>query len=188
EPDGPEMDFALLRVGKNGKDHLPGDQLQPKCLSTRRLRRGDPLYVVGYPRGQTRAVHDNAFVQFPFRATDLEKAELELVVESESADPTEHQEMMDEFQHSYRCCAEVKNVRFYENYSFRWGRQPTIGADADTYHGDSGSPVFDRRNHQLVGMLIAGEDDLEISRIAGWRSHEAILPASCVVAAFESTC
>jgi V8-like Glu-specific endopeptidase len=185
DPDGAEMDFAILKVEPNSQQKLPGDRVSAKCLSTKRVRRGDPLYVVGHPLGQPRAVHDNAFVQFPFRVTQLERSELELIVQSEQAQG-EPLHLMEEFQRSYRCCASAANVQLYENYSFRWGRQPTIGADADTYHGDSGSPVFNRRNHKLVGILFAGADDIQVARTVGWQSHEAILPASCIVSSLEA--
>lgn len=34
-------------------------------------------------------------------------------------------------------------------------------ADLDTYHGNSGSPVFDARTGKIVGILASGEDDFE---------------------------
>ena len=57
---------------------------EPQCLSRARVERDDPLYVVCYPLGEPRTVHDNAFVYFPFVVTPEERARLEIQVRDES--------------------------------------------------------------------------------------------------------
>ena len=74
----------------------------------------------------------------------------------------------------------------YEYISMRFDQQPTIGADSDTYHGNSGSPVYNRRTHAVIGLLFDGQEDLTEPWAAGWRAHEAVLPITKVVERLDS--
>ena len=69
----------------------------------------------------------------------------------------------------------------FEHFSLRWGLQPTIGANSDTYHGNSGSPVYSRRSHEVVGIFTEGEPDVAAPFQAGWRRHEAAIPVTVIV-------
>jgi len=178
------LDFAVLQLGADANGVHAGDTHPPQCLTTKRVRIDDPLYVIGHPLQQPRTVHDNAFVFFPFQVTRTELTELELLVRTEFADAEDEDERVREFQESYRERQQGTET-LYENYSKRYRQQPTIGADCDTFHGNSGSPVYSRRTHRVIGLLFDGEEDVDDEHGAGWRSHEAILPMSQIVAKLD---
>ncbi len=69
----------------------------------------------------------------------------------------------------------------YENFSKRYGGSPTIGANTDTFQGNSGSPVYRRIGSKIIGLLFAGEPDVSTGFSPGWRRHEAILPITEIV-------
>jgi len=180
-----KLDFALLELGANADGALPGAQYPVQCLSQAPVRRDEPLYVVGYPLGEPRTVHDNTFVYFPFRLSGDEYVELKLLVRAEF-DSLEAEELsyregkLKEFTDSYRL-REDGDEPYYEYISVRFGEQPTIGVDSDTYRGNSGSPVYHRRSHAVVGLLFDGQEDLSQPWAPGWRSHEAVLPIAEIV-------
>ena len=78
-----KLDFVLLELGANTDGALPGAAYPVQCLSQAPVRRDEPLYVVGYPLGEPRTVHDNTFVYFPFRLSEDEYVELKLLVSAE---------------------------------------------------------------------------------------------------------
>ena len=179
------LDFVLLELGANEQGVLPGAAYPVQCLSTAPVTRDEPLYVVGYPLGEPRAVHDNTFVYFPFRLDEDGYTELKMLVSAEfDSIEAEEQSYRDgklkEFIESYQRRDDA-GTPYYEYISVRFGGQPTIGVDSDTYRGNSGSPVFHRRSHAVVGLLFDGQEDLSQPWIAGWRSHEAVLPIAEVL-------
>jgi hypothetical protein len=177
-----KLDFTLLEIAADSSGQFPGDAgFAPQCLSTARVRLEDPVYLIGHPEGQPRTVHDNAFVLFPFRVTPDDRARIELAVRAEFTGVVDEQDQLDAFRASYRE-ATFEGEPVFEHFSVAYGARPTIGADSDTFHGNSGSPAFSRRSHKVVGLLFAGEDDVDDVYTPGWRSHEAILPISEVVA------
>jgi V8-like Glu-specific endopeptidase len=179
------LDFVLLELGANADGALPGAAYPVQCLSQAAVRRDEPLYVVGYPLGEPRTVHDNTFVYFPFRLSEDEYIELKLLVSAEfdsvEAENLSYREgKLKEFTDSYRL-REDGDAPYYEYISVRFGEQPTIGVDSDTYRGNSGSPVYHRRSHAVVGLLFDGQEDLSQPWAPGWRSHEAVLPIAEIV-------
>ncbi|MBF6024098.1 trypsin-like serine peptidase [Lysobacter niastensis] len=186
EEDRDNLDFVLLRLEANADGKLPGSVYPVQCLSMAHVRRDDPLYVIGFPLGEPRTVHDNTFVYFPYRVSENEYAELEMLVRQEfDSLQAEEQSYIDgklkEFTDSYRKMSDAAGATHYEYISVRFANQPTIGADSDTYHGNSGSPVYSRRSHAVIGLLFDGQEDLSQPWEPGWRSHEAILPITRVV-------
>lgn len=185
------LDFALIRIGKDANGHSAGDTYKPQCLSTVRVRRDDPLYVIGFPLGDPRMVADNAFVYFPFQVTAHEYVELELLVKSElqsraAQNQADAKAKLVDFSTSYRKRT-LGGFDVYEYYSQRFNSQPTIGADCDTFHGNSGSPVYQRRTHHVVGLLFDGQKDESDPWKPGWSSHEAILPITRVIEQIDAT-
>lgn len=179
------LDFVLLELGANPDGVLPGAAYPPQCLSLATVRRDDPLYVVGYPLGEPRTVHDNSFVYFPFRVTPDEYITIKLLVSAEfdsveEEDASYREGKLKEFVDSYQL-REGDGDPYYEYISVRFDQQPTIGADSDTYRGNSGSPVYSRRSHAVIGLLFDGQEDLSEPWAAGWRAHEAVLPIGKVV-------
>ncbi len=184
------LDFAILQLGaSNGAQ--AGAVYPVQCMSLAPVRRGEAIYVVGYPLGQPRAVHDNTHVYFPFTVDEKAHAELEIQVRAEfKAGAEEDQSYRDgklrEFVDAYRRRTESSGDVIYEYFSARFGDQPTIGANSDTYAGNSGSPAFHRRTHALVGLLFDGHDQDDTAPWSpGWRTHEAILPITEVLNAIE---
>lgn len=186
------LDFLLLELGDDAEGKPPGARFPVQCLSTRPVLRDDPLYVIGYPLGAPRTVHDNAFVYFPHLASPAEYVLLEMLVKAEydsieEEDASYRDGKLKEFSESYQArLDDAGAVDHYEYVSVRFGNQPTIGADSDTYRGNSGSPVYSRRTHLVVGLLFDGQDDLSQPWVPGWSSHEAILPITQVIARLDA--
>jgi hypothetical protein len=106
-------------------------------------------------------------------------------VRAEFSGVADEQDQLDSFRNSYRE-SNFEGETVFEHYSVAYGSRPTIGADSDTFHGNSGSPAFSRRSHKVVGLLFAGEDDVDEAWSPGWRSHEAILPITEVIAHLDA--
>lgn len=171
------LDFYLLELGKNKDGQNAGDLFGPQFLSERRAKLDDPIYVVGHPRGKYKAVHDNARVMFPFTVTAYEFSELQLRIAQEFQGATDQVEKVNSFTSSYVPTKEG-NIIIYRNYEYRG--LPSIGADCDTFRGNSGSPVYNKRGKGVIGLLMSGEDD-RMTYHAGWRYHEVVLPMSMIV-------
>ena len=179
------LDFVLLELGANAEGVSPGSAYPVQCLSLAQVKRDDPLYVIGYPLGEPRTVHDNSFVYFPFRVSADEYIAMKLLVSAEfdsieAEDQSYREGKLKEFVDSYQL-RDGDGAPYYEYISVRFDQQPTIGADSDTYRGNSGSPVYHRRSHAVIGLLFDGQEDLSEPWAAGWRAHEAVLPITKVV-------
>lgn len=183
-----QLDIALIRLEKNkansnGVDKFvsAGENWPIQCLSEKRVLKDDPIYIIGHPQGDPRTVADNAFVKFPFKVGEKEFNQIKLSVETELKDDLNREEIMSAFFDSYQEHT-IDGRKTFLNYSKRWYSQPTIGVDSDTFHGNSGSPAYHRITHKVIGLLIAGEQDLDDYIYApGWRTHEAVFPASQIV-------
>ena len=187
--DPEKLDFALLEISEDAATgQFPGDVGvgEPQCLSTHRVRHDEPLYLIGHPDGRPRTVHDNAFAIFPFVVTAEERGRIDLSVQAELKGAADRDAQYQSFVASYRPKTLASGEQIYEHYSVSYGRRPTIGADSDTFHGNSGSPAFSRRSHRVVGLLFAGENDVDEPWKPGWRSHEAILPITEVIAFLDT--
>ena len=152
----------------------------PQCLRDARVRRGRPLYVVGYPKGTRETVHDNGRVYLPYQLTSNDFDELKLEIEADYMEHPERERILMEFTESY-----VLRPPRYFLEDVRYGGQPKIGIVADTFRGNSGSPVYDRDDHCLVGMLIGGAEDRGERLLASWQHHEAVLPVSAILSDLE---
>jgi Trypsin-like peptidase domain len=149
---------------------------RPQCLLDARARRDWPLYVVGYPKGEHETVHDNAWVYLPYQLNANDFNGLKLTIEADYKDHAEREAILKQFTDSYvlrdqRYLLEDERVNF----------QPKLGIVADTFRGNSGSPVYDRDQHCLVGMLISGAEDRGQRLLASWQHHESALPASAII-------
>ena len=153
----------------------------PQCLRDARVRRGRPLYVVGYPKGTPETVHDNGRVYLPYQLTSNDFDELKLEIEADYKEHPERESILKEFTDSY-----VLRPPRYFLEDVRYGGQPKIGIVADTFRGNSGSPVYDRDDHCLVGMLIGGAEDRGERLLASWQHHEAVLPVSAILSDLEA--
>jgi hypothetical protein len=179
---GGYLDFALLRLKPDPDGKYAGDIYSPQCLSLQRIQRDDAIYVIGHPLGGHRSVHDNGWVHFPFQVNQHGLTALEMHVRAELLDsPDQPAARLQEFRDSYVRRIDPELGEVWENFSVRWNRQPTLAAEVDTFHGNSGGPAYDRKLHRVVGLLFDGEPDLEKPWKPGWSRHEAILPIEPIV-------
>ena len=149
---------------------------QPQCLRDVRVRRGRPLYVVGYPKGTHETVHDSGRVYLPHEVTVAEFNELKLEIEADYQDHPQREQILAEFVDSY-----VPHPPRHVLEDVRYGGQPRMGIVADTFRGNSGSPVYERDKHCLVGMLVGGAEDRGERLLASWQHHESVLPVSAIL-------
>lgn len=177
------LDYAIIRFAAP-----PGDPLVPKGISAPCLRasppsRNDPVYVVGYPRGEPVMVHDSARVYLPHRVMDGELFyQLRLDVEADLIDSPERAAFLKQFDDSFETVNEANGITYRYFYHVKDGNQPRMGIIADTFRGNSGGPVYDRERGQcVVGTLVAGADDTGMRLTASWKHHERVLPISAVL-------
>lgn len=204
-------DYAIVRFAKEGEESLPRVALpscrvepeapaagsapevhaawrelrtewdarcirRPQCLRAAHIRRGRPLYVVGYPEGSPETVHDNGRVYLPHQVTVSDFNELKLEIEADYQDDPERETILAEFVNSY-----VARPPRFVLEDVRYGGQPRMGIVADTFRGNSGSPVYERNEHCLVGLLIGGAEDRGERLLASWQHHESVLPVSAIL-------
>ncbi len=170
--ENPVLDYALLRLAApvSVSGGFP-------CLSTERVKLKDLVYVLGYPQQRPLTVHDFGEVLYPYQASETE---LEDIVLSEQLRYKNAESAVSSIKASYQKIADGSTA-FYLNMSNTWNGKPTIGIVADTFHGDSGSAVFSRDNHRIVGLFVQGQPDYAEPWTPTWERHEAVLPITRVV-------
>lgn len=181
------LDFAIVRFKSPGAEPAVPVGVAPQCLRATPLGRGDPIYVVGYPRGGRVTVHDNARVYLPYRELDGDRFyQLRLDVEADFIGTPSRDQVMEEFDKSYELETDANGIAWRYLRSVNDAFQPRMGIVADTFRGNSGGPVFDHERDQCVaGILIAGAPDTGVRRTPTWREHERVLPASAVIDALR---
>ena len=186
-------DYAIIRLKKpDGEPLLPQIEIEPgrfvtpkpQCLRKLAPDRGSPLYVVGYPESRPATVHDNGLVEYPFKVLDGEKfGILRMEVEADFLNTDDHLEVLDELDRSYLLSdSDGSFIKWRKFFDVREKGQPRMGIVADTFKGNSGGPVFERRGNQcVVGVFIAGMQDTGERRIASWKVHERVLPIEALI-------
>jgi hypothetical protein len=96
------------------------------------------------------------------------------------SEDAERLRMLNEFTASY---VERQHgaTTVFELHDTRFGGQPKIGIVADTFTGNSGSPVYDRDDHCIVGILTGGAPDSGQRQGASWQFHETVLPMPAIL-------
>lgn len=178
-------DYAIVRVETDDENSSP-QEIEPQCLRKHHVFRGRALYVIGYPKGTPEMVHDNGRVYLPFRlrAREFEELKRDIEVDFAMLEDEERLRLLDEFVASYVQLGEGTDM-VYELYDTRWGGQPKIGIVADLFQGNSGSPVFDRDNHCIVGIHTGGAADTGQRLGASWQTHETVLPVPAILSGLE---
>ena len=178
-------DFAIVRFDASERTSLP-TEATPQCLRRAHLFRGRPVYVVGYPKGTREMVHDNGRVYLPYRLRPREFEALQKEIEVDFADLEDQDRLrlLGQFLASYVQVGEGTSAIF-ELHDTRFGGQPKLGIVADTFQGNSGSPVYDRDNHCIAGILTGGAPDLGQRLGASWQFHETVLPMPAILANLE---
>jgi hypothetical protein len=182
---GELLDYALLELepGQHGKS--AGGCWPVQCLmASRELTRREPLYVVGHPQRAPQTVHDNSRVFLPFHLAAADFDALKADVAAELANHPQRDELAQQFTSSYRETKDQGGRSFWNLYDVRTEGQPRVGIEADTFGGNSGSPVYDRRSHCVAALFASGAPDFDpshpSSEHAGWARHESALPMSAV--------
>ena len=177
------LDYLILRFEAPDGQPLSPAGAEPLCIRSRPLRKGDPIYVVGYPRGDPIMVHDSARVYLPYRVRDgAEFEELRLNVDADLLGFADRAIHMQEFDRSYATVRQQGALTFRFLHHVQDNEQPRMGIIADTFRGNSGGPVFDRENSQcVVGILIAGSPDTGERLTVNWKQHERVLPIGAVM-------
>ena len=153
-----------------------------EALRAAHITRGRPVYVVGYPKGTRETVHDAGRVYLPFRLRprQLEDLKMEIEVDFAELEDADRLRLLDQFTASYVERPEGAGSVF-ELHDTRFGGQPKVGIVADTFRGNSGSPVYDRGNHCIAGILTVGAPDLGQRLGASWQFHETVLPMPAIL-------
>jgi V8-like Glu-specific endopeptidase len=178
-------DYAIVRIETNDAES-PAQEIEPQCLREHHVFRDRSLYVIGYPKGTPEMVHDNGRVYLPFRlrAREFEDLKRDIEVDFAMLEDEERLRLLEEFVASYVQQGEGIDMVF-ELYDTRWGGQPKIGIVADLFQGNSGSPVFDRDNHCIVGIHTGGAADTGQRLGASWQTHETVLPVPAILSNLE---
>lgn len=152
-----------------------------RCLRRSPLNRGETIYVLGYPRGERARVHDYARIYLPFRVYEDKFQFLRLDVAADLVGEPQRDELLRAFDESFQKGQEgFSPVRRF--YDVRAAGQPRMGIVADTFHGDSGGPVFDHdRDQCVVGILTNGMPDNGIRLTANLKQHERVLPVTAIL-------
>jgi hypothetical protein len=183
------LDYCLLELGK--QIHAAQDSSftippPPRLGIEPELDQNAGIYVVGHPEGRPLSVALNSQVVIPYRL-ESEKSLAHFIGSSILRlfdSPTEYAahagayspKVEAFYKKHYR---QVGTTGFY----FHPKDQPTIGADPDTKHGNSGGPAFDVSRNALIGLLREGApDDADFPSGANYANFEAILPISQIVA------
>ena len=220
------LDFVLLEIRRRASNSALGPSSNPSSssapnangspvptptpptapspipISTARVTRWTPIFLIGYPQGLRRTVHDGAWILFPDRlVSNEERGELQSEIAAESVDWTEGGEIEVKTEKGLMKAVDFMDdyygptlLRADATYTYVREGQPTIGAECDTFRGDSGAPAILRENGRLIGMLYRGlweapgetaatsERKVRVSSRPGAGHHELILPASAIVA------
>ena len=178
-------DYAILRFDPTDGPGL-APEVAPQCLRGAHITRGRPVYVVGYPKGTRETVHDAGRVYLPFRLRPRQFEDLKMEIEVDFADlgDADRLRLLEQFVASYLERPDGAGSVF-ELHDTRFGGQPKVGIVADTFRGNSGSPVFDRENHCIAGILTGGAPDVGQRLGASWQFHETVLPMPAILANLE---
>lgn len=185
---GDFLDLAILRFsltecsGGVVCDPIP-PEVQPACLRTRRVHRDLPLYLIGYPSGNRAKVHDNARMYLPHSVNKfiLKNIRKEIEVDFAALPEEDRVALVEDLTASYR-----PDGNRFKLFDQQFGGQPKFGLVADTFKGNSGSPVFFRTDHCVVGMLIGGAPDTGERLLPSWINHETAVPMSAIVEAIRA--
>jgi hypothetical protein len=194
------IDYVFLRVAPNPDITNLFASLEPTaatadtpeglCIRSQALGFKEPVFAIGYPRGERKSVHDYSYVWFPFRVTEAEFTAMEAETFARAklvGDQVSEREYADRvvasLREAYKTAADQQ--RYYYGSETGTAPRPSFGIDTDTFHGNSGSPVFDRRNRCLVGIFSGGaRDQLRVPE-SSWKQHEFAIPITEVVTHLE---
>lgn len=201
----PFLDFAILELSKGSNGKLPTENgIRPLLLRKgSEPARYTPVYVIGFPGYQLKTVADNATIYASFDNTFESKAALELELMGEIAlikeeamaddSPTREQKIQlavmlgnnlsDTFKKSFNQ-GSSGNRWYFVSHLQGSSPQPAFALDSDTFHGNSGSPVFVRKSGAVLGILNRGSPDQYRGKVS-WQNHEEAIPIRLIVDHWE---
>ena len=190
------LDFVLLQIEPPAK---PEQNRVPIPISVARVVPETPIFLVGHPRQSPRLIHDNSWVKFPYQVSEKEFEDLVAVVNGELklAQVEDAAQEADTFAKCYKDFSDEGGHKSHLYIDIRGGKAVhCMGAECDTFHGDSGAPAILRETGDVIGILTAGEADQEDvpgenraksnAYIAGWLHHEIIIPTVKIVEQLEN--
>jgi V8-like Glu-specific endopeptidase len=183
------LDYVLLEL----KPAAQSQQRPPVPITMERVVPETPIFLVGHPRQAPRMVHDNSWVKFPYKVSASEYERLLVIVNGELIGVGDAAQEADKFIRFYKMQSDdTTHKTWYTYIDQRDGNaEPCIGAECDTFHGDSGAPAMLRESGEIIGILVAGEPDQDVlaneervksnAYTAGWIHHERLLPVVAIV-------
>jgi V8-like Glu-specific endopeptidase len=167
------LDFALLEL------KTPVNNRQISSLTSSPVTLDTAIYVIGCPKGDYEVVHDSCHVLFPYELVKIDYDKVKLRIQAsligKTPDSTATTEKV--FKYSYEKVTLENKKEIYRYYLHSHGQHmPVMGADCDTFHGDSGGPAFLRTGSVCCGILIEGESDDSVYTVATFTHHEKLLP------------
>lgn len=195
--DADSIDFTFLRISDSPllEEHWDPIKQVPVCLQKEPLAYEQAVIVIGYRPGTLAQVYDHANVWFPFKAGSNRYAEisamtgarLQRLAEAWFALPADQEKFfednMSDFEKSY---APNGSVREYRAERAGLVKRPYFGMDTDTFHGNSGAPVFYRNEVCIVGVFSGGAGENAEILEGTWKEHEFAIPLSEIVAHVKS--
>lgn len=195
------LDYAFLRIDPTEPLRVQiakldaeagSDGLRPLCLLTENLPYRRPVFAIGHPLGQDKTVHDYAYVWFPHRLSqrDFDQVESEAYAQAEDVgrqveDAGYADRAREALRKAYRRSEQNGEVSFTYMLPLDeapdGSARPSFGIDTDTFSGDSGAPVFDRKTQCIAGVFGGGEDDQLVAVQASWREHEFATPIAAIL-------
>lgn len=176
------LDYALVKLSNNQAGESVADKfsdLPDVCFGVQALSRNTPVYVIGHPRGDNMMVHDHAYVRYPFQVSAEMFNSLHIETAASLASAVDKSDIMKQFEDAYtKVTQDGEEVYRYFGTRFTDTQRPMFGIDTDTYSGNSGSAVFDRRTNCIVGVFNGGSPDVAEAFDVSWRDHEVSLPFS----------
>ena len=188
------IDYIFLEMAPGRTTSLP--DLKPLCIRVRDIDFQEPVIAIGFARDKE-LVYDDAFVWYPYRLLPTAYSRVQAGTGARrqrmaQANPDPEPRKEEFFQREYKS--------FLAAYAATAGSggslahlyrartegvsvdRPRFGFDTDTSHGDSGAPVFSRRDSCIVGVVAGGiQDDLTVEQ-ANWLLHEFGTPITEIVA------
>ncbi len=189
------QDFTLLQVGL-GENTPEKDRIPILPLDTRnsaKLKRS--VYVIGFPKGQGMMVADASHVLVPHVLSEGEYAAIELSFNGELAEArTQSGSLGDAFENDLiarfvnsftKDTVGGQNVRLFHSAMLASPSIPAIAIDSNTFHGNSGSPVFERKTSTVVALFSRGWPDDPWPVKVGLQKHEEAIPIGVILRAWR---
>lgn len=196
-------DYVVLEVGAGNKTPAE-DGLSIITLDAEDAAQKDnAVYAIGFPGGHDMMVADASHVLIPYLVSnegfeDLTNDFNGQYAEAYDAESKQYadrpgtaerlaQERMRRFKASFipQSVGGQAAWRFESIFLDDTAPLPAIGIDTDTFRGNSGSPVLERKHSTVVGMLARGVQDGLASLQAGFDFHEEAIPISHILAKWK---